>query len=69
MGYVLVFVSLLGTGEVAATSEGHYLQMSTCFEERELLLKELKREADPAEQTVQAVCLAAPDALELAMID
>lgn len=66
MGYVLVFISLLATGEVAATSAGHYLQMSKCFEQREVRLKELKRNTDLTAETVQAVCLAAPDTMDIA---
>lgn len=60
MGYVLILVSLLATGEVDARHEGLYVQMSDCFHERETLLKQLKPKNAKDEITLQAVCLALP---------
>lgn len=64
MGYVLIFISLFGTGEISAVKEGHYATMGRCFEQRDEMLKLIKPLAELQDFSVQAVCLAAPEGLE-----
>lgn len=60
MGYVLVLISVLASGEVEAQHQGSYTRMNECFHERELMLKAIR--SVPAQDPIsyQAVCIRTP---------
>ena len=69
MGYVLILISLMASGEVDTLAEGVYPLMSDCFEQREFVLEVLKSQSIAAERSIQAICLAAPEGADLRLLN
>lgn len=61
MGYVLILVTVLSSGEVDASAEGFFIKITDCFNRRERLLVEAKAYEGYFDRGVQAVCVTAPE--------
>lgn len=69
MGYVLILITVLSSGDVDASAEGFFVQINDCFEGRDRLLVEAQAYSGHFERGIQAICVTAPEDSKFALPD